>query len=506
MTVPVTPRRSDTLGNDSTPNAAYTFSAKDKNDISVYLWQVSTGLQLPVLTVDVDYTVNGPFNIDAGGTITIINAALLNAGNIPTGDYVTILGNRPISQTTSYKNSGGYFPARHEGSYDDDTVVAQQLQEQLNRSLHFEETSQSPDAIIQGTISDGDVLQWDAAKGAFEPVQLPAGLIATPGTTVTGNIVDWGNVSGDQLSDSGVSSATVTANTAAAAAAQSTANTAVGDAAAAQSTANTADGKADTNTGLLAGVQLDGGGAGDEFLANDGNYKPLSLSRLITSPTSLLSWSTQQDNLSVPSSGIILFEVGNNNVDLTGIVPTGTGDVITLMRSESAGPVTGTLTLKDNSGSSTATNQFELQGDYVLSEDEDSVTIQYNNDSSKWNIIAHSKRIALTKSYASSGQTITAAAEVTLGNSLGDFPKVIFGYIRCISAEIGYGIGERVAVSLNVATTASTSRANSVQLLSNAIVVRFSDAGGAFLIANKTTGAATVIDNTKWELYLEAFA
>jgi len=314
MTIPNQNRRSDTLGNDSTPNASYTFRIKDKNDIAVYLWQLATGLQLPVLTVDVDYTVNGPFNQDAGGTITIINAALLNAGNLPTNDRLTILGNRAISQTTSYKNNGGYFPARHENSYDDDTVVDQQQEEVLSRALTTEVTATIAMGDIVGNPNPGDFVKRNATNDGNEWVGLPGGSLVTPGTTVIGNISTWGDLVGDELLDSGIpvsgiataqaaanaaqadatqalsdaAAAQGTANTAAsdatqalsdAAAAQGTANTAasdatqaLSDAAAAQGTANTADGKADANTSLLAGVQLETGGPATDFLDRTGNY------------------------------------------------------------------------------------------------------------------------------------------------------------------------------------------------------------------------------------------
>lgn len=204
MTEPNTNRRSDTTGNDSTANASYTFKIQDATDIAVYLYQASTGEQLADPLDPGDYTVNGPFNDDAGGTITITNATYLSgSGFIPTDDVVTIIGARAASQTTGFKNQARYYPARHEDAFDKETVIAQQLQEQLDRALVLEETNQETNGKVPAPVASSFLYRTAAGLYAWVTA-LSLGALIFPVTTTINAVMRWGAVDGTQAKDSGI--------------------------------------------------------------------------------------------------------------------------------------------------------------------------------------------------------------------------------------------------------------------------------------------------------------
>lgn len=139
MTIPDQSRRTREVGNNSTPTYNYTWRAKDKNDVGVFLLPIATGVEVELI-LDVDYTVNGPFNQDTGGTYTVTNPTYLLSGNLPTGDVIVAIGVRVNDQTTSYKNQASYLPKRTEDSFDDRTVISQQNSEILSRAVIIEAT------------------------------------------------------------------------------------------------------------------------------------------------------------------------------------------------------------------------------------------------------------------------------------------------------------------------------------------------------------------------------
>ena len=112
--------------------------------------------------------------------------------------------------------------------------------------------------------------------------------------------------------------------------------------------------------------------------------------------------------------------------------------------------------------------------------------------------------IALTKSYASSGQTIIPGGLLTLAHGMGSEPKILQYIIQCITAEHGYSVGDRINVSSFTASD-TIPRPTSVFINATNIQIRFF-AGAAFQISDKSTGTNQAISNNRWELYVRAFA
>lgn len=83
-----------------------------------------------VLTLDVDYSVTGAGE-ENGGSIT----HPLSGAELPTGESLTLERRLDILQEVDVKNQDGFLAEVHEEVYDRLTMIDQQQQEQLDRSL-----------------------------------------------------------------------------------------------------------------------------------------------------------------------------------------------------------------------------------------------------------------------------------------------------------------------------------------------------------------------------------
>jgi hypothetical protein len=130
-------------GNGSTVTFAYGFPVSDKDH--VLLTQTDASEVETTLVVDVDYTVNGVGNDDdSTWTVTVTTA-------IPSGQRLTITPNLPETQLVDFFNQGGFFPAIHESALDYLTVIAQQLQEAIDRAVKLPVgTNQDSDDVLAG--------------------------------------------------------------------------------------------------------------------------------------------------------------------------------------------------------------------------------------------------------------------------------------------------------------------------------------------------------------------
>lgn len=113
---------------------------------------------------------------------------------------------------------------------------------------------------------------------------------------------------------------------------------------------------------------------------------------------------------------------------------------------------------------------------------------------------------ALTKSYASTGQTITQAGLLTLAHSLGVRPKIIRAYLQCTTDNAGYVVGDRVEVPIGFDHNSAVVRGITVYFDTTNINVKFANSTNTFILLNKSTGDVATITNTSWQLYIEAYA
>jgi hypothetical protein len=113
----------------------------------------------------------------------------------------------------------------------------------------------------------------------------------------------------------------------------------------------------------------------------------------------------------------------------------------------------------------------------------------------------------LSKEYVSPDQTIVAAGLVTLTHGLGVTPKVIMGYLVCVTAELGYSIGDVVPVGLGSNSSAdSNSFGVAVRLGATQIVARYGGQALVFLVLRADTGVLATIVPANWRLRIGAYA
>ncbi len=112
-----------------------------------------------------------------------------------------------------------------------------------------------------------------------------------------------------------------------------------------------------------------------------------------------------------------------------------------------------------------------------------------------------------SSSFTSTGQTITAAGQLTIAHGLGAAPKLVFARIKNTSAELNYSIGDEVAMNLGQTDGVATGNQGLSIICGDStnLVIRFGSTAASLRILDKTTGAPTSIDNTKWQLYVSAW-
>lgn len=115
------------IGNGSASDYAYTFKIFLESDLLVIQTDSTTGVDT-TLVLNTDYTVSG-VQVTTGGNVT------LTAGNLPSGDGLTIKRVEPLTQLTEFRNQSEYFAELHENAMDKLTMIAQQQQDDLDRCL-----------------------------------------------------------------------------------------------------------------------------------------------------------------------------------------------------------------------------------------------------------------------------------------------------------------------------------------------------------------------------------
>lgn len=113
----------------------------------------------------------------------------------------------------------------------------------------------------------------------------------------------------------------------------------------------------------------------------------------------------------------------------------------------------------------------------------------------------------LTGGFTSTGQTITAATLITVAHGLGAIPRHVTLRIKCTDAggDGGYSQNEEIIIGLNHSRPSSAVNAVwGIRLDSTNVYVMPANNSAIIYVPNKTTGSATYLDHTKWELYIEA--
>jgi len=123
------------------------------------------------MVLGTDYTLTGAGDED-GGTMTTI------ATNLQVGDKITIKRNVSITQQVNYVYNDKFPAETHEGALDKLTMIAQQLEEQLNRAIRFPESEPAATSSVLalaasragrliGFNTDGALQYYEPASAVF---------------------------------------------------------------------------------------------------------------------------------------------------------------------------------------------------------------------------------------------------------------------------------------------------------------------------------------------------
>lgn len=212
------------LGNASTGTYNYNFKIFKSTELKVIV--IDLALVETVLS-DSTYTVTGVKNKN-GGTIALIGPVFyLDAGGFLLSGYKLVIKRQlDLVQETDIRNQGDFFPEVHEDVFDRQTMVDQQLQEQIDRSIKLPESA-----------------------GNFNTV-LPTDLLGAANVTIATDASGTKFVVGpttDQIAGAAVSAASATASKlASAASATASSNSATGAAGSAVAAAGSAAAAANT--------------------------------------------------------------------------------------------------------------------------------------------------------------------------------------------------------------------------------------------------------------------
>lgn len=170
MTLSTTSSRNDYTGNDTTATYSYSYRILLSSDLEVTVKKTSTGVET-TLALTTDYTVTGVGA--ASGTIVLVdnNQAWLSSGNgyLDTGYTITIKRVTALTQSTDIRNQGDFYPEVHEDAFDKLTMIDQQQQDAIGRSIKMPVTVNPAtfDAILPSPEAD-KFIKIDAAGTGFE--------------------------------------------------------------------------------------------------------------------------------------------------------------------------------------------------------------------------------------------------------------------------------------------------------------------------------------------------
>jgi hypothetical protein len=156
MAIPSTTNRNDYVGNGSASVYAYSYRILLESHLLVTVRDTAGAESTLLLTTD--YTVDGVRNA-SGGNITLVNSAqswLDASGDLKTDYTLTIRRVLPLTQLSDFRNQGDFFPETHEDEFDRGVMVAQQQQDEINRTIRLPETVPASvfDPALPATIID----------------------------------------------------------------------------------------------------------------------------------------------------------------------------------------------------------------------------------------------------------------------------------------------------------------------------------------------------------------
>jgi len=177
MTISSTNTKNSYSGDASTVAFSYTFKILDDDDIQVILRTNATGAET-VQTKTTHYSVSGVGNA-GGGTITFVSAPAAT-------ETVVLLRNVPLTQTTDYTPNDPFPAVTHEDALDKLTLMAQDTQEEVDRSIKLSRTNTmtSTEFTVGATTRANKIFAFDSS-GELAVTQEIGTFQGTDATTTT---------------------------------------------------------------------------------------------------------------------------------------------------------------------------------------------------------------------------------------------------------------------------------------------------------------------------------
>lgn len=168
MTVSASNSKNIYDGNDATTVFPYTYKVLDSAHLTVIRTDADDAET--TLVLDTDYTMDGVGEA-SGGNVTYPKTG----SPLPTGEKLTLVREVPLLQLTDYHNQGGFYPETTEEQFDLDVMMMQSLQEQLDRCLKTQISSDIlPDDLLDEIITARNVAVAAAVAAAASAVAAAA--------------------------------------------------------------------------------------------------------------------------------------------------------------------------------------------------------------------------------------------------------------------------------------------------------------------------------------------
>lgn len=182
MTISTTVTKSSASGNASTHSFAYGFKIFANADLQVII-RSSTGAET-VKTLDTHYIVTGAGSASGGNVLFKFNTGDVSDAHYSSSDFRPASGETVIirralalSQSTDYIENDTFSASDHENALDRLTMVAQELQEQLDRSFKVSRTNTitTPEFTTGASDRAGAYLLFNADGSALTTSTVTAG-------------------------------------------------------------------------------------------------------------------------------------------------------------------------------------------------------------------------------------------------------------------------------------------------------------------------------------------
>lgn len=186
MTVASATNRNNYDGNGTADTFAYSFKIFDQSHLLVTVMNDSTGVET-TLAITTQYTVTGVGDPNGGNVVLVDDGSdwIDASGDLDTGYSLTIRRVVPLTQETDIRNQGDFFPEAHEDQFDLLVMIDQQQQDEIDRSLKLNETSELSGFTFPDPEAD-KAWFWNALGTAIEYRSLTVTSGTYPGNFTAG--------------------------------------------------------------------------------------------------------------------------------------------------------------------------------------------------------------------------------------------------------------------------------------------------------------------------------